>query len=179
MTTRRAILLLTRAVLEWIALLLDDGEPTKPTEPTQPTQPAQQPNPEFFYTIPDDEPDDAELDAALQVGADADLTLLLPISFSMPTNLPLDDLVALSILEPERAEAVRWLLLQHNMGIERRPGMTPIQAWLEHTRKISDNPYITLAVLANQVDLSQDARRWLAFLQGVNQPAKGADEDQG
>ena len=176
MTTRHAILLLTRAVLEWIALLLEDGEPTKPT---QPTEPAPHVSAEFFYPIPNDEPDDEELDAALQVGADADLTLLLPISFSMPTNLPLDDLVALSILEPERAEAVRWLLLQHNMGIERRPGMTPIQAWLEHTRKISDNPYITLAVLATQVDLSQDARRWLAFLQGVNQPAKGADEDKG
>lgn len=174
MTTRHAILLLTRAVLEWIALLLEDGEPTKPTQPT-----VQQPNSEFFYSIPDDEPDDSELDAALRVGADADLTLLLPISFSMPTNLPLDDLIALSILEPERAEAVRWLLLQHNMGIERRPGMTPIEAWLEHTRKISDNPYITLAVLATQVDLNRDARRWLAFLQGVDQPAKGADEDKG
>src|SRR5690606_7372328 len=69
MTTRHAILLLTRAVLEWIALLLEDGEPTKPT---QPTEPAPHGNADFFYSIPDDEPDDAELDAALQVGADAD-----------------------------------------------------------------------------------------------------------
>ena len=79
MTTRHAILLLTRAVLEWIALLLEDGEPTKPT---QPTEPAPRANAEFFYPIPDDEPDDEELDAALAGGRrrrpDAAAAHLLP-----------------------------------------------------------------------------------------------------
>ena len=48
---------------------------------TQPTEPAPHVSAEFFYPIPDDEPDDEELDAALQIGADADVTLyLIPAS---------------------------------------------------------------------------------------------------
>lgn len=162
MTTRRAILLLVKHLLAWIAEVL--GEPAH-------QQPTQQPSDragEFLYPMPDEEPPDEELDEALQVGAEADLALLLTVTFSMPERLPLEDLVALCILDPERAEQIRWTLLAR-MGIRRTGSLSALDAWLEHTREISGNPYITLELL-NDVVQNVEGRRWLTFLQGVEMP---------
>ncbi len=161
MTTRRAILLLVKHLLAWIAEVL--GEPAHQT--------AQQPSDragELLYPMPDGEPPDEELDEALQVGAEADLALLLTVTFSMPERLPLEDLVALCILDPERAEQIRWTLLAR-MGIRRTGSLSAMDAWLEHTRQISGNPYITLELL-NDLVQNVEGRRWLTFLQGVEMP---------
>ena len=139
------------------------GDPTNQSAP-QPKDHAG----EFFYPIPDDEPPDEDLDNALQVGAEADLALLLTVTFTMPENLPLEDLIALCILDPERAEQIRWQLLAR-MGIRRTGSLSAIDAWLEHTRRISENPYITLEVLSDVVQ-TVEGRRWLTFLQGVEMP---------
>ena len=161
MTTRRAILLLLKHVLEWLAEVL--GDPAGRSAPPTTDRAG-----EFFYPIADDEPTDEELDGALQVGAEADLALLLTVTFTMPENLPLEDLVALCILDPERAEQIRWQLLAR-MGIRRTGGLSAMDAWLEHTRRISENPYITLEVLSDVVQ-AVEGRRWLTFLQGVEMP---------
>lgn len=79
----------------------------------------------------------------------------------------LENLHAAAIIDPPFAETMRWQLLNTLNVQQTSAAETPIQAWLDYTRRISNDPTITLATL-HERDLSERAKSWIRFLVGIN-----------